>query len=196
MKKKIITNHQTEQYERLKSTPGMWVIFFVFLSILVSISIFFLNKIVVGLSEDAIPIKVFTVGDDVISLQLPDDWELSSTTDNQQITFKSKDGFESLSVSNSNDKSISSASILYMLELRTLFPDADSSTLSFSENEIDGKKTYLTQIMYNNRYYLCGVKESGNTVIKFVYSASVMSGEISDIDQIISSIHYREGGTA
>ena len=52
---------------------------------------------------------------------------------------------------------------------------------------------FATQILYESKYYLCGVRESGNTIIKFVYSASSMTGEISDIDAIISSINYRKG---
>ena len=36
--------------------------------------------------------------------------------------------------------------------------------------------------------------ESGNSIIKFVYSASSMTGEIVDIETIIGSINYRAGG--
>ena len=57
----------------------------------------------------------------------------------------------------------------------------------------EGEKMFATQILYESKYYLCGVRESGNTIIKFVYSASSMTGEISDIDAIISSINYRKG---
>ena len=53
---------------------------------------------------------------------------------------------------------------------------------------------FAMNIVYQSQYYLCGVMESGNTIIKFVYSASIMTGEISDIDTIIGSINYRKGG--
>ena len=53
---------------------------------------------------------------------------------------------------------------------------------------------FATHLMYQSQYYLCGVMESGNTLIKFVYSASAMTGEIADIDEIIGSINYRDGG--
>ena len=185
-------NRKTE-FKRLKSTPGMWAIFIIFLLIISGISIFFWSRFFYMLSEDAIPTKVFTVENDVVSIKLPDGWDISESSNNKQITFTTSNGYESLSISKTSETSIASASITYMLELRSMFPDVDASSLAYTETDIDGKKMYITQLMYKNRYYLCGVRESGNTIIRFVYSASAMTGKISDIDTIITSINFREG---
>ena len=183
---------QTE-FKKLKSTPGMWVIFIVFLGILVGISILFLNHAFNLMTEDALPTRVFTVENDVVSIKLPNHWGMSSTSTSKQITLTSSSGYESISISKASESNVTDASIIYMLELRGLFPNANADSLAYTESDIDGKKMYVTQVMYGNRYYLCGVRESGNTIIRFVYSASVMTGEISDIDSIIQSINYREG---
>ena len=187
-----MTTQKTE-FKRLRSTPGMWVIFVVFLSALVAISIFFWNRLFHMLAEDAIPTRVFTIEDDVISLKLPDDWEMVSTSTKKQITLTSSSGYESLSISKTSETSLSSASIIYMLELRSMFPDASADSLAYTQTEINGKAMYVTQIMYGNRYYLCGVQQNKDLIIRFVYSASAMAGEIADIDAIIASINYREG---
>ena len=76
---------QTE-FKKLKSTPGMWVIFIVFLGILVGISILFLNHAFNLMTEDALPTRVFTVENDVVSIKLPNHWEMSSTSTSKQIT--------------------------------------------------------------------------------------------------------------
>lgn len=181
------------EFKRLKSTPGMWVLFVVFLFVASGISIFLWNKFFYMLSENSIPTKVFTVENDVISLKLPDGWDISESSSQKQITFTSSSGYESLSISKASETSVASASITYMLELRSLFPDVDAGSLAYTKTDIDGKTMYVTQLMYKNKYYLCGVRESGNSIIRFVYSASVMAGEISDIDTIITSINFREG---
>lgn len=182
------------EYKRLKSTPGMWIIFFAFLALIVSISIFCTHTLLQRMSGDILPTQVFTVENDVVSLKLPNDWNMSSSSSTNSITWTSKDGYESLSISSTKEASVAEASIMYMLELRNMFPDVSSDTLEYAERTINGKKMFATHIMYKSQYYLCGVMESGNTIIKFVYSASSMVGEVSDIDTIIGSINYRVGG--
>lgn len=181
------------EFKRLKSTPGMWALFIVFLFVISGISILLWDRFFYMLSENSIPTKVFTVENDVISLKLPDGWDISESSSQKQITFTSSSGYESLSISKASETSVASASITYMLELRSLFPDVDAGSLAYTKTDIDGKTMYVTQLMYKNRYYLCGVRESGNSIIRFVYSSSVMAGEISDIDTIITSINFREG---
>ncbi len=182
------------EYKRLKSTPGMWIIFLAFLAVLVTISILCTNALLSRMAGDTLPTQVFTIDSDVVSIKIPDDWTLSDTSSTKSVTWTSKDGYESLSVSKIKDTDLTQASIMYMLELRSTFPDANTDDLEYSENTINGKKVFVTSIMYKSQYYLCGVMESGNTLIKFVYSASSMAGEISDIDMIIGSINYRVGG--
>ena len=182
------------EYKRLKSTPGMWIIFLAFLALIVSISIFCTHTLLQRMSGDVLPTQVFTVESDVISLKLPSDWGMSTSSSSKSVTWTSKDGYESLSVSSTTASSVAEASIMYMLELRNMFPDVSVDTLNYSESTINGKKMFATHIMYKSQYYLCGVMESGNTIIKFVYSASSMVGEVSDIDTIIGSINYRVGG--
>lgn len=191
----MATNKQYE-YKRLKSTPGMWILYFVFLGILLSISIIGINKFISLASGDSLPTKVFTIDNgkysDVVSLKIPDDWLQSSESDSNALTWISKDGYESLSISSVNEKSVAEASVMYMLEIRNMFPDVEAN-FEYNEINIGDKKMFATQILYESKYYLCGVRESGNTIIKFVYSASAMAGEISDIDTIIESINYRKG---
>lgn len=184
---------QKTEFKRLRSTPGMWIIFIVFLSMLVAVSIFFWNRLFNMLAEDSMPTRVFTIEDDVMSLKLPDNWEMSSSSTEKQTTFTSSNGYESLSISKTTATSLSSASIVYMLELRGMFPDASADSLAYTQTESNGRQMYVTQIMYGNRYYLCGVQQNGDLILRFVYSASIMTGEISDIDTIIASINYREG---
>ena len=181
------------EFKRLKSTPGMWALFIVFLFVISGISILLWDRFFYMLSENSIPTRVFTVENDVVSLKLPDGWDISESSNQKQITFTSSSGYESLSISKASETSVASASITYMLELRSMFPDVDASSLAYTETDINGKTMYVTQLMYKNRYYLCGVRESGNSIIRFVYSSSVMAGEISDIDTIITSINFREG---
>ena len=191
----MTTNKQYE-YKRLKSTPGMWILYFIFLGILLTISILGINRFIQLASGDSLPTKVFTLDNgkysDVVSLKLPEDWIQSSDSSDKALTWLSKDGYESLSISAVNEKSVAEASVMYMLEIRNMFPDA-TGDFQYNEVSIGNKKMFATQILYESKYYLCGVRESGNTIIKFVYSASSMAGEISDIDAIISSINYRKG---
>lgn len=182
------------EYKRLKSTPGMWIIFFAFLALLVGISIFFTHTLFLRMSGETLPTQVFTVEDDVVSLKLPTDWSLSKTSTMKAVTWTSKDGYESLSVSKTSEKTVSEASMMYMLELKNMFPDVSTDSFEYTERELNGKVMFATHLMYQGQYYLCGVMESGNTLIKFVYSASAMTGEIADIDEIIGSINYRDGG--
>ena len=73
-----------------------------------------------------------------------------------------------------------------------MFPDIDASTMTYDESyTLNGKKMFAVNILYQGQYYLAGVMESGNTIIKFVYSTSSLTSEISDIDTIIGSINYR-----
>ena len=182
------------EYKRLKSTPGMWIIFFAYLALIVGISIFGTHTLLMRMSGDSLPTQVFTVDDDVVSLKLPSDWSLQASSTTNSITWTSKNGYESLSISKMKETSVMEGSIMYMLELRTLFPDVNADSLQYSENTINGKKAFVTTIMYKSQYYVCGVMESGNSIIKFVYSASSMTGEIVDIETIIGSINYRAGG--
>ena len=179
------------EYKKLKSTPGMWIIYFVFLAIIVTISIVCTNALLMQMAGDSLPTRVFTVGEDAISIKIPDNWTLQDTSTTDAVTWVSDNGYESLSVSSTKYQSVTEASVMYMLELQSAFPDVTMDNFEYKETEINGKKMFATQILYDSRYYLCGVKESGNTIIKFVYSASVMIGEISDIDTIIGSINYR-----
>lgn len=182
----MIINRKT-----VKSKPGMWIIYFVVLGLLVWISILGINRCLEYMSEDSLPTHVYTIEDDVISLRLPDTWTVTSGTKSGSITFESNTGYESLSIVKTSEQTLTEASIMYMLELRNMFVDVSTDKMSYSETTLNGKKTFATQILYNNKYYLCGVMESGNSIIRFVYSASVMAGEISDIDSIIGSINYR-----
>jgi hypothetical protein len=190
---KMETTNKTFEYKRLKSTPGMWIIYFAFLGVLLAISIIGINTFIKQSSGDLLATKVYTIGEDVVSIKMPDNWTLSSSSDTDAITWTSDNGYESLSISAVDATSLSEASIVYMLELRNAFPDA-TSDFEYNEVTIGGKKMFAVQIMYESIYYLCGIKESGNTFIKFVYSASAMSGEISDIDTMIASINYRKKG--
>ena len=97
-------------------------------------------------------------------------------------------------ISKTSEKTVSEASMMYMLELKNMFPDVSTDSFEYTERELNGKVMFATHLMYQGQYYLCGVMESGNTLIKFVYSASAMTGEIADIDEIIGSINYRDGG--
>ena len=193
VKKKMEATNKTYEYKRLKSTPGMWIIYFAFLGVLLAISIIGINTFINQASGDLLATKVYTIEDDVISIKMPDNWTLSNNSDLDAITWTSDNGYESLSISSVDSPTVSEASIVYMLELRNAFPDA-SSDFKYNEVTIGGKKMFATQIMYESKYYLCGVKESGNTIIKFVYSASAIAGEISDIDTMIASINYRKKG--
>ena len=172
----------------------MWVLYFIYLAILVSITIVGFNFIISQNNGSRLPTKVFTVEKDVISLKLPEDWYADDLESVKAINFRSNDGYESLSISTANESSVAEASIMYMLELKNMFPNA-TADLQYDENKINGKTLFATQIMYESKYYLCGVMESGNTIIRFVYSASVVSAEISDIDTIIGSINYRKGAS-
>jgi hypothetical protein len=181
-------------YQKLKSTPGMWVLYFLYLAILVGVTIFAFNIIATQSSGDRLPTKVFTVEKDVISLKLPEDWYAEEMVSTKAINFKSNNGYESLSISTVKESDVSEASIMYMLELKNMFPNV-STNFQYNESKINGKTLFATQIMYESKYYLCGVMESGNTIIRFVYSASVTAAEISDIDTIIGSINYRKGAS-
>ena len=185
---------RTSDYKRLKSTPGMWVLYFVYLAILVAITIIAFNFIVSHNNGDRLPTKVFTVEKDVVSLKLPETWYAEDIESTKSINFKSSNGYESLSISPAKESTVAEASVMYMLELRNMFPET-SSNFEYTETTINGKKSFATQIMYESKYYLCGVMESGNTIIRFVYSASVVASEISDIDTIIGSINYRKGAS-
>ena len=181
------------EYKKLKSTPGMWIVYFVFLAILVTISVVGTNMLLNKMTGDALSTKVFTVGKDAISIKIPDNWSLQTTSTTDAVTWVSDNGYESLSISSTKYSSVTEASVMYMLEIQGMFPDASMENFDYKETEINGKKMFAMHILYDSRYYLCGVKESGNTIIKFVYSASAMIGEISDIDTIIGSINYRVG---
>lgn len=183
---------QKQEFTRLRSTPRMWIVFFIYLAIVSGITIACLSHLFNIWSEDTLPTKVFTVEDDVISLKIPDDWTITSDSDGNQVTFKSGDSYESLSIATMDDATVTAASITFMLEIQGMFPDVKADMTSYSEMELGNKKAYVTQVEYYSKYYLCGVMESGNTIIKFVYSASVMAGEIADIDMIIGSINYRD----
>ena len=183
---------QKQEFTRLRSTPRMWLVFFIYLAIVSGITIACLSHLFNIWSEDTLPTKVFTVEDDVISLKIPDDWTITSDSDGNQVTFKSGDSYESLSIATMDDATVTAASITFMLEIQGMFPDVKADITSYSEMELGNKKAYVTQVEYYSKYYLWGVMESGNTIIKFVYSASVMAGEISDIDMIIGSINYRD----
>lgn len=184
----------TEGFTPLRSTPRMWLIFILFLALTSGITIFGLSHFFEMLGEDALATKVFTVEDDKVSLKLPDDWSIDDSSNGNYITFASADTYESLSIAKMEEKTASAASVTFMLEIQGMFPDSNASISSFSEMTISGKKAYVTQVQYTGKYYLLGVMESGNAVIKFVYAASTMAGEISDIDTIIGSIHYRKDG--
>lgn len=184
----------TNNYQKLKSTPGMWVLYFVYLAILVSVTIFAFNYIVEDSQGLRLPTKVFTVENDVVSIKLPENWYITDAETTKAINFESDNGYESLSISPASETSIEEASIMYMLELKNMFPDA-SADFVYNEMQLNGKATFATQILYKSKYYLCGVMESGNTIIRFVYSASVVSSEVSDIDTIIGSINYRKGAS-
>ena len=181
-----------QKTNRLRSTPGMWILFFIFLSIIVAISIYGVNTLLDTWSGKSLPTRVFTIEEDVISLKLPENWNMTSNTTDDGITFTASTGYETLSIAKMPYSSITQASIFFLLELEGMFPGVNVSNISYTQTEIGGKKLYATQIYYGNMYYLCGVRESGNTIIKFVYNASIMAGEISDIDSIINSINYRE----
>jgi hypothetical protein len=172
----------------------MWVLYFVYLAILVSVTIFAFNYIVEDSQGLRLPTKVFTVENDVVSIKLPEKWYITYAETTKAINFESDNGYESLSISPASETSIEEASIMYMLELKNMFPDA-SADFVYNEMQLNGKATFATQILYKSKYYLCGVMESGNTIIRFVYSASVVSSEVSDIDTIIGSINYRKGAS-
>jgi hypothetical protein len=172
----------------------MWVLYFVYLAILVSVTIFAFNYIVEDSQGVRLPTKVFTVEKDVVSIKLPENWTLTDAETTKSINFESDNGYESLSISPASENNLQEASIMYMLELKNMFPDA-SADFTYNEMQLNGKKTFGTQILYKSKYYLCGVMESGNTIIRFVYSASVVASEVSDIDTIIGSINYRKGAS-
>lgn len=190
------TTTATQPYKRLETTPGMWIIFVLFLALTVGLTIFLTNQFLYRASGDLLATKVFTIENDVVSLKLPDDWKMDTTESTNAINFISGSGQESLSIAPTKEETVSEASIMYMLELRNMFPDIDANSMEYDENiTLNGKKIFATNIMYKGQYYLCGVMESGNTIIKFVYSTSSLTTEISDIDTIIGSINYRVGGT-
>lgn len=184
----------TNNYQKLKSTPGMWVLYFIYLALLVSITIFAFNYLVEDSQGGRLPTKVFAVEKDVVSIKLPDNWQITDAETTKSINFASDNGYESLSISPASEDNLKEASIMYMLELKNMFPDA-SADFAYNEMQINGKNTFATQILYKSKYYLCGVMESGNVVIRFVYSASVVASEVSDIDTIIGSINYRKGAS-
>ena len=183
-------------YERIKTTPGMWIVFVLFLALTVGLTIFLTNQFLYRASGQILATKVFTVENDVVSLKLPNDWDITDTESVNAINFASDSGQESLSIAAMQEKTVEEAAIMYMLELRNVFPDIDTSAMEYNEDTtLNGKKIFATNIMYEGQYYLCGVMESGNTIIKFVYSTSSFTTEIADIDTIIGSINYRVGGT-
>ena len=139
------------EYKRLKSTPGMWIIFFAFLALIVGISIFFTHTLVLRLSGETMPTQVFTIEDDVVSLKLPSDWSLSTSSTEKAVTWTSKDGYESLSISKTSEKTVSEASMMYMLELRNMFPDVAADSFEYSEREINGKVMFATHLMYQSQ---------------------------------------------
>ncbi len=187
-----MTSNDIKPYERIKTTPGMWIIFCLFLALSVGLTIFLTNQFLLRASGDILATKVFTVEDDVVSIKLPDDWDIASTDSVKAINFASSDGYESLSIAATKEKTVKEASVMYMLELKNMFPDIDSSTMTYDESyTLNGKKMFAVNILYQGQYYLAGVMESGNTIIKFVYSTSSLTSEISDIDTIIGSINYR-----
>jgi hypothetical protein len=177
-----------------KSSPGMWILFFVTLAITVGVTIYVINTLISAASGTLLPTKVFTIDDDVVSIQLPEDWVVNKDSSKKAITWNSKNGYEGLSIAAMDESNLKDASIIYMLELKETFQGVSTENLTFEENTINGKPVFAVNVMYQSRYYLCGVMESGNTIIKFVYSASLVTGEISDIDTIIGSINYRKGG--
>ena len=186
------TNSDIKPYERIKTTPGMWIIFIIVLAFFVGLTIFLTNQLLLRASGDILATKVFTIEDDVVSIKLPDNWNITSTDSINAINFASSDGYESLSIAAVKEKTVREASIMYMLELKNMFPDIDASTMTYDESyTLNGKKMFATNILYQGQYYLAGVMESGNTIIKFVYSTSSLTSEISDIDTIIGSINYR-----
>ena len=186
-----MSKNKVKEFVPLKSTPRMWIIFIVYTLLISGITIWGITKLFDTWAEDSLATKVFTIEDDVVSLKLPDDWNIEKESDGNLITFKSGDQYESLSIASLPEKDLGTASIAFMLELNGMFPDVSGDMMAYSKTQMNGKNMYVTQIQYQNKYYLCGVMDSGNTIIKFVYSASVMSGEISDIDTIIGSINYR-----
>lgn len=173
---------------RLKSTIGMWIVFFLFLAILLSISIAGINSFISINSNDSLATNVYTIGDDVFSMKVPETWTMDSSSDTSSgISFLSANGYESLYFSPSK-LSFEQESAIYLIEINEMF----NQQLSFTSSSIADKKIKATQIMLNNTYYLCGVKESGNTVIRFMYTASIMIQDPSPIDEIIESINYRQ----
>jgi hypothetical protein len=186
--------NDNKPYEKLKSTPGMWIIFVLFLAVSVGLTIFLTNQFLYRAGGEILSTKVFTIDQDVVSIKLPDDWDLDVTESTKSINFISGSGHESLSIASTKETDIKEASVMYMLELRNTFPDIDPNEMKYDENfTLNGKKAFATNIMYKGQYYLCGVMESGNTIIKFVYSTYSLTTEISDIDTIIGSINYRVG---
>lgn len=186
------TDKDVKPYERIKTTPGMWIVFVLFLALSVGLTIFLTNQLLLRASGDLLATKVFTIEDDVVSIKLPDNWDITSTDSVNAINFASSDGYESLSIAATKEETVKEASIMYMLELKNMFPDIDASTMTYDESyTLNGKKMFAVNILYQGQYYLAGVMESGNTIIKFVYSTSSLTSDISDIDTIIGSINYR-----
>ena len=182
------------KYKYDKNTPGMWIIFIVLLVVSVGLTIVMFNAILFRNAGETLPTRVFTVGTNVVSLKIPDDWSFIQSDSDDVFTWQSKDGYESLSVSPAKEPTLEEASLMYLLEIKAMFPDADMNNLSYNESTINGKKAFAMNISYESKYYIIGVIESGDTMVKFVYAASIMTGEISDIDAIIGSINYRKGG--
>lgn len=183
------------RYKYDKNTPGMWIIFIVLLIISVTLTIVMFNAILFRVGGETLPTRVFTVGKNVVSLKLPNDWTFIQSDSDDVFTWQSKDGYESLSVSPAKETNLAEASTMYLLEIKNMFPNADMSSLVYNESTINGKKAFAMNISYESKYYIIGVMEDGDTMIKFVYAASIMTGEISDIDAIIGSINYRKGGS-
>ena len=183
------------RYKYDRNTPGMWIIFIVLLAASVGLTILMFNAVLFRAAGETLPTRVFTVGSNVVSLKIPNDWSFIQSDSDTVFTWQSKDGYESLSVSPATEPTLEEASLMYMLEIKGMFPDTDMSNLTYNESTINGKKAFAMNISYESKYYIIGVIESGETLVKFVYSASIMTGEISDIDVIIGSINYRKGGS-
>ena len=172
---------------RLKSTFGMWIVFFVFLSILLSISIYFIHNAIIGSANDTLPTNVYTIGEDVFSMKTPNGWSIyESSTTKDGINFSSANGYETFSITPS-DKNFEQESAIYLIELCEMF----DNSLSYTQSTLGSQKINAVQVMLNNTYYFCGVRESGNTVIRFMYTASIMLNEPSRVDEVVKSINYR-----
>ena len=187
---------QKTQSDRLRSTPGMWILFCIILIAALALSILCIELILQKATGKTLPTRIFTSGNHVVSIKLPNNWVMVDSESESDIVISSPTGQESIAVAKSSRNNLKTAYAMFRLELNDAFPDLSGSDIVFEEKTVGSVKMYWSEIEYRGALYVCGVKDAKDCVVKFVYMVDEPDNVRSDLETIVASINYRQKLTA